>query len=687
MVFFCLFLKKKALKKFQIFILSIVFIFVTSCIQNKEVGISPKLFQKEYYKNKKPEQKIKFLDSITSFSKQIKNDSVNRHLLFDISNEYYYQNQFKKSFDVCKQILHLSNVAKDTFSIAKTFFYMGDTYEISQKDSAYYYYQKSEKLYRILNDREQLGRMLFKKASILFFEGNYIESETQISNALQYLKKSSDAEMLFSAYNLMGCNFEKLEEYDNSLKYFLLANNLLRNREKFDPESIYNYEITSMVNISNIYDKKKQYKKSIILLSSLLKKDFIRNAQNYYPIVISNLGYSKMKSGNLKGVENIFKEALSISLKNGTDVNVVYKYLNLGEYYSLIKDTTKSVNYLKQSLRLAEKIKAGEEIKTALKMLSKIDYRNAAKYDKRYIFINDSLTKAQRINRNKYARIEYETSVVEDENKLLSAKNTYILIGAFILTLVLILIIAYRYVKNQKREKVFREQQQQAEEEIFDLLKSHQIKLNEVKITEQKRISFELHDGILNKLFSIRLQLGILNESDAEDVNAKREIYIDMLEKLEDEIRDISHELQTDFIDAQIEYSSLLQNLILEKNELKITTFAIDIDNRIDWEPISGLVKITIYRIAQEAIHNVVKYAVAKNCVVSINRLKNNALELTITDDGNGFEIESIVTDGIGLKNMRERAKSIKAKFDISSESGKGTKIQVVFENPELKKE
>jgi len=675
MVFFCLFLKKKALKRFQIFI-SISFIFfVASCEQKKAVEISSKLFQKAHYKSKKPEQKIRFLDSINSFSEQIKNDSVNRHFLFDISTEYYNQNQFKQSFKVCKQILNFSIAAKDTFSLAKVYFYMGDTYEISQKDSAYYYYQKSEKLYRILKDNDQLAKMLFKKASILFFEGNYIESESQISSSLQYLKRSNDAEILFSAYNLMGCNFEKLDEYDNSLKYFLLAKDLLKKKENFNEELINNYEITSVVNICNIYDKKKQYKKSIQLLGLLLSTNTVSINNIYYANVIGNLGYSKMKNGNFNEVEKYFKNSLSISKKNDSKDNIIYQLINLGEYYSLIKDTTKSINYLTQSLQLAEKIRVGEEIKTALKMLSKIDYRNASKYDKRYIFINDSLSKAQRINRNKYARIEYETSVVEDENKVLSAKNTYIIIGSLLLIFALVSIIVYRYIKSQKREIEFTKAQQKAEEEIFDLLKEYQLKLSIAKELEQNRISKELHDSVMNKLHGARMQLGILNDYNNAEIKEKRLVYVDLLQEIEQDIRTISHDLHTEINETKFDYINLLSNLINLQNEIETTFFTLLIAPEINWDSIESLIKINIFRIVQESLLNISKHANASTCSVTI-LLESNNLVLEIKDDGVGFDLNA-AKQGIGLHNMQERTKTISANLAIVSQPNNGTTIRL----------
>ena len=650
---------------------------IISCRQNNVISLNSNLFQKEAYKKSKIELKIEYLDSLEGITNQISNDSILRSFLFELSAEYYYQNNNKKSFDVCKKILRLSRTAKDTFSIAKAYSYIGDTYEVSQKDSAYYYYQKSEKLYQILNNREHVGKILFKKAYVLFFEGNYTESEAQVSKALFYFKNSKDAEMLFAAYTLMGTNFEKLEEYQEALKYQFLAKNVLNDIEGFnsDLEKKYLYNIESSINISNIYEKTNKYGQSIQVLKSLLTPKLKGKSLSNYIYVLGNLGYSKMKSGILKGTDKYFKEALYLSKENDFKNNIVYQLKNLGEYYSIIKDSTSSTSYLKQSLQLAEKLKMGEETKKSLQLLSQIDKQNAAIYDKRYIVISDSLSKAQRINSNKYARIEYETSAVEDENKILSAKNTYIIIGSLILIFALILVIVYRYIKSQKREIEFRKAQQKAEAEIFELLKEYQIKLVDAKEREQNRISKELHDSVMNNLYGARMQLGILNDSDVKEIKEKRLIYVDLLQEIEQEIRTISHDLQSDVIDNQFDYVSLLSNLIQLQNEIGVTLFSFEVDPNIDWDAIDSLVKITIFRIVQESLLNVTKHAKAKECTVYVS-LEANHLILLIKDDGVGFDVNA-TKQGIGLNNIQERVKTIKAALEISSTSNEGTSIRL----------
>lgn len=677
MVFFCLFLIKKVLKRHQILMIYFICVLILSCNQEEDKVMNYNLFHNNDYKNNKPELKIKFLDSIFKHSVKMPNDTLYRNFLFDLSGEYYYLNEYLRSNKVNKKILLLSGIAKDTFSIARAYSYIGDTYQISQKDSAYYYYQKSERLYKTINNKQRIGIALFKKAYILFFEGNYIESEAQVSKALLYLKNSKDAEMLFTAYSLLGLNFEKLEEYQEALKYQFLARDVLNYIEGFnsDLEKKYLYNIESSINISNIYEKTHQYKQSIQVLKSLLTSELKEKSLSNYILVLGNLGYSEMKSGITKGTDNYFKEALSLSKENDFKNNIVYQLKNLGEYYSIIKDNTRSISYLKQSLQLAEKLKMGEEIKKSLQLLSQIDKHNAAIYDKRYIVISDSLAKAQRINRNKYARIEYETSVVEDENKVLSTKNTYIIIVSLLLIFALVLVIVYRYIRSQKREIEFRKAQQMAEEEIFELLKEYQLKLSIAKELEQNRISKELHDSVMNKLYGARMQLGILNDSDVKEIKEKRLIYVDLLQEIEQEIRSISHDLQSEIIDNQFDYIPLLSNLIQLQNEISTSLFTFEVDPNINWDVIDSLVKINIFRIVQESLLNVTKHAKATMCNISVS-LEANHLILLIKDDGVGFDFNTS-KQGIGLNNIQERVKTIKAELEISSTFNEGTLIKM----------
>jgi len=678
-VFFLFIFEQKLLK--NIFFLFFLFVIIGSCTRPSVATNSSLLFETNSYKAMNQVKKLVFLDSLNSFSSTFKNDSLTRKYLFDLSAEYYYLNENEKSLALCQKALQFSEQAKDTLAIAQSYFFIGDTYEVSHKDSAYYYYHQAEKLYRLLNNREMSGKMLFNKAYVLFYEGNFVESEILLSKALQLLKNTKDKKLLFSCCTLMGSTLSRLEEFDNAIRYYLLAkgvlSDLIENDIDFDKNN--NYKISVTVNLAGVYQKKAQYEKAIHELESVISPTLKKDWPTYYATIIGNWGYTKMKSGHLSGVEKLLKEALEISQQDGNEASVVYKLNNLGEYYAVVRDTLQSIRYLKQSLQLAEKLKSSDDIKINLKLLSKIDHRNDSFYNKRYIAISDSLTKVQRNNRNKYARIEYETSTVEDENKSLSAKNLYLIIGSFLIILISGGVLTYRYVKNKKRELAHQKQHQKAEEEIFELLKEYQTKFNTIKLVEQNRISRELHDSVLNKLYGTRLQLGILNSSDALEVKEKRLDYVDLLQEIELEIRNISHDLHTDGIEVHLEYSNLLEDLVQEKNEFGKTHFTFSDITELDWNTINGLVKIAIYRIIQEALQNVIKHSEADNCAVTLTQIDTNKLQMLVEDDGKGFDSTNKKNVGIGLKNIQERAGLAQAELFITSNLGIGTKIEVVF--------
>lgn len=86
-------------------------------------------------------------------------------------------------------------------------------------------------------------------------------------------------------------------------------------------------------------------------------------------------------------------------------------------------------------------------------------------------------------------------------------------------------------------------------------------------------------------------------------------------------------------------------------------------------------IKFDLFRICQEALHNVVQHSSADVALLKIKETDNSLL-LTITDNGKGFD-ESKHNDSPGLKVMRERAAIINASFIVKSEPGKGTCVEI----------
>lgn len=656
----------------KFFCLFLIF-FLFSCKKSTTV-----LFDKSHIDDLSGNRKEKYLDSIAGSLKSKKNNAIVRDLYLKIASEYYYINNPKKSLDVSLKSLQLSKDSNDSIRMAKSLYYIGDCYENSKKDSAYFYYLKAQKVYEKIQDYDNVGRMLFNKAYVLFYDGNYVECEVEISKALQYLKKSTNHQLIYSCNTLMGNCLEKLVNYDKALWYHKLALSDLEKMKINDKDEINNYNVTSTINICNLHDLKGEFPKSIKKLQALLSEELKKKWTRLYANVLSNLAYSKMRNGDYENVESMFLESLKIVDSIGIESDILYKKIHIGEYFLTQKDTIKSIQSLKEANQLAIKIKSSNEILTSLNLLSKVDKKKSLFYTNKYIKVSDSINTVQRNTHNKYARIEYETSKIEDENKVLTKKNFYILIISFGIILLLIIIIVLRYLKYKNKELQFLKKQQKANEEIYLLLTEQHEKINAARENEKAKIAKELHDGVMNKIYGIRMNLGFFNSKIDEKIIEKRKEYIFELQNVENEIRTISHDLSRGTFLEDNDFNVLLLSLIENQKNLSTTKFRYLTDSNFDWAKIQNIHKINLYRIVQEAILNVNKYANAKNCEISIQNYNYELLKMSVVDDGQGFDIKS-KKDGIGLSNIKERTDSLKGEFYIESKIGIGTRIEITL--------
>ena len=654
----------------------ILFALLYSCTERPEISSSrfnlPKNFNSLSLKDKHNILDKEFINII-----ERKNDSSKVNALLKLSNEYYYIEDYKLSIKVSKEISSITTLIGDSINLGKSLYYIGDCFMDSQKDSAYYYYKESEKILKKINNKDRLAKVYFNKAYLLYYEGNYVESEIEVIKAIGLLHDSKQLIRLYSCYSLQGSNHLELGEYDNALEYFKQSASILKQmkREGLEKDAYYDYEITNTIDLCTAYDKKGEYKKSIYALNEILTKSNFETYPKLKYFVYGNLAYSLMKDRQYALSDKYFKAALSFAKKEKDELGYLYIIIDYGEYNLLINNLNKAKLIFDEALLLSKKLNNGKEILKSLDFLSEVDKTNAAIYKTEYIRINDSIVKKQRENREKFARIEYETDKVVEQNKILTNKNLLLLLGLTISITILLIIIIIRSKISRKKEIQLIQQKKLADEELLNLTKEFQSGLIEAKIEEQNRISKELHDGIVNQIYGIRMILGSLNRKDDEETQKKRFGYIKELQNLESEIRTLSHELNTDFSMSVGEFPFLIEQLINKNNEIGSTNFSSTIQSSIDWSQYSSVVKINLYRIIQELLLNVNKYAEAKNCSLEVSVLNKQSV-IVLKDDGKGFT-STTETFGIGLKNCKERANAINAQIDIQSARNAGTVITI----------
>jgi len=120
---------------------------------------------------------------------------------------------------------------------------------------------------------------------------------------------------------------------------------------------------------------------------------------------------------------------------------------------------------------------------------------------------------------------------------------------------------------------------------------------------------------------------------------------------------------------------SILHNLLEEQESSHTAKISSFIDKDIDWENTDNIIKINLYRIIQEGLQNINKYAKAKNVTLRIAK-NEETISLTIEDDGVGFDV-SKKSKGIGMQNMLSRTQDCNGVIEVHSSKGGGTKILI----------
>ncbi|MBL0014545.1 MAG: hypothetical protein IPP30_12850 [Flavobacterium sp.] len=611
------------------------------------------------------------------------NDSLIREQLKLVGLNFQKLNSLEKFKKALITGLQKSEEHGNLCQIASFNFYLGNYYkEIRLNDSAFYFYLKAEKQFLRSKSIGQIGQLYLNMSTVQIDVFDIFGGEKSAIKSLKYFKINNDKLGEYDALVNLGIASNSAEDYVKSNYYYDKALQLVKNNSF--AEQYFLKEIL-LNNKGNNYLYNGEFKKAIeFFQKALINRSICKEHPRLYSTIIDNLGRCKFEidPSNAESLA-LFLESLrikeSLKLYSGT----VFIKNHLSNYYWYKKDKVKSLVYAKEALLLSRRTQSIHDVLQSLKQMSVVDRENYQLYTEEYITLSDSLYKKLRTARNKFATIAYETEEITTE-KNQAIQQKWIFFGLAVLIFIIgSLVVLLLIQRSKQKELQFLQEQQRTNEEIYQLIQNQQSKIDEARHVEKKRIAQDLHDSIMNRLSSTRLNLHILNENATPEIIKKCLPFIAGIQDIEKEIRNVSHDLNKDALFNKVSFVAVIEAFIEKQKDLFTGKCHLEIDATINWNWLTSFQKIHIFRIIQEAFQNTIKHAYANNIIISILRNENQLL-LEIFDDGNGFSLKQ-KKKGIGLQNIFSRVKQCNGTMEIKSEIGTGTTIRITIPlNPKL---
>ena len=571
---------------------------------------------------------------------QVKKNDISYDSIYKIVKLYSKKGENRKALTFSRKLLVVALINNNEKHQAKSYSKIAEFYrKLNLKDSAFYYYNKSKKIYFQQKDSIQLGKSLFQLTLLESSFGSYHESDSTAVQTLKFLN-GREVNIIAATYNCLAINSKERFLYEDAISYYEKALEFTESKKS---------KIKYRNNIAILYKDFGDYSKSISIFQNLLKDTIVSKITEAR--VLDNLAYTKWLQNSKKNVLQDLLLANSMKQKNKDDFGLIASYSHLSDYHTK-NNKKQSLFYARKMYEVAKKEKATNGLLEAIdKVLSLETPKKAIKYYKESIQLRDSLQDANTKRQYKFAKIKYDYEEEEKqklkfkslatENELIAEQENNqkknIVIFLILLTSGFVFYIYRRKQHHKKRV------------------------LQETYNTET-RIAKKLHDELGNDVFNVMTKVQNSNFETAEIINDLDKIYL--------QTRTISHE--NDVIETGEKFEEFFRSLVSNYNsddcKIKILQYSF-----FDLGSLETGKQIVIYRVFNELFVNMKKHSKANLVLISCEKV-NNQLQIVYSDNGVGFKENKIVFKN-GLKNMETRIKTIKGTLKFENKPNVGLKV------------
>lgn len=565
-------------------------------------------------------------------------------------------------------------------------------------DSGAVYFKEAEPYCREAVFHKDLTALLYNNIGRSFaLEGEYGIAGDYFYKALEELKtRHLDNPYLLSIlYNNIGGVWMRQDQNDKALNY-------LRTGEKIAADSK-QYTILAYIygTMGGVYNQKHDLRLNRYYSEKGLELAKQCNEAEALQAAAINLGNSYEKDDPAKALY-YFRTALDYD-NEAFYFSKIIPYIGIGETYYQEHDYTLAEQNLDTAINMANQFKMTDALKASHQMLAKVyaaegKYKPAFDEQTEYTVLSDSIFNARKvalINQidTRYRIAEKDEQIIKNNAKItqqksiIRSKNMWLIgISGIILLLATLFITIYKNNLQRQRlqaEKIRNLQQQQdilQQKKEIDQLKA----MINGEEKERARLARELHDGIVAELSVVKMNFSALKNryktlEYAEDFTEA----IQLLDDTALELRKTAHNLMPEILLEQglaEAVHAFCEKVSNSSSNLEVAFHLSGFLPRFD-----NVFELSLYRMIQELIQNIIKHAKATEAIVQFN-CHDPLLIITIEDNGIGLNKEKLGDyAGTGLRNIMSRVKVLQGQFDLHSVADKGTSVYIEFDLVNLK--